>query len=185
MKKSIAFVVALLMTVGTWAQTPLRSKKYKGFLNFDITTVSYHSTSGAGNYSDGGSSVHFELTTSHGMQVCPYFFAGAGVGIRTGSGTAAAVMDMDFVQAPFFLQVRSNLTPKNVTPYVDLKGGYSVGDMHGAFISPALGVSVPLCSRLGLNVEIAYQAQNSKDKYTWGTENVWRHMLSVGVGIEF
>lgn len=68
MKKSIAFVVALLMAVGTWAQTPLRSKKYKGFVNFDITTVSYHSTSGSGNYSDGGTSVHFELTTSHGVQ---------------------------------------------------------------------------------------------------------------------
>ena len=176
---------AFILTLGAWAQSPLRGKGYKGFFNFDLSTVSYHSTSGGGNYSDGGHSVHFELSTSHGVQVCPYFFAGAGVGLRAGSGTVAAVMDMDFVQVPFFVQVRGNLTPKAVSPYLDLKGGYSVGDMHGAFVSPAIGVSVPLCSRLGLNVEVAYQAQNSRDEYTWGTEKVWRHSLSVGVGLEF
>ena len=65
------------------------------------------------------------------------------------------------------------------------KGGYSVGDMRGAFVSPSIGVSVPLCNRLGLNVEVAYQAQNSRDEYTWGTEKVWRHAVSVGVGLEF
>ena len=185
MKKCVVLAVAFMMVLGAWAQSPLRSKKYKGFLNFDLSTVSYHSTSGDGNYSDGGHSVHFELTTSHGIQVCPYFFAGAGVGLRAGSGTAAAVMDMDFLQAPIFLQVRGSLTPKPVTPYLDLKGGYSVGDMHGAFVSPSIGVSVPLCNRLGLNVEVAYQAQNSRDEYTWGTEKVWRHAVSVGVGLEF
>lgn len=185
MKSKMMAILCLAMSTTSWAQPALRAKGYKGFVQANFAIVSNNVTTTDGKFSGRSSSYSLALATSHGMQVCPWLFAGAGVGIKGGGGENAAVMDMDFVQMPFFLQARGYLSRRDIAPYVDFKGGYAVGDMYGGYLSPALGVSVPVARRLALNVELAYQAQNSREEYTWGTEKTWRHFFSLGFGLEF
>ena len=185
MKKVFLAIICLAVSAASLAQSPLRSKGYKGFVQANFAVVSNRTTTSDGRYESSNTSYSLAFTTSHGMLVCPYLFVGAGLGIKGGGGENAAVMDMDFVQVPFFLQARTYLTPKDIAPYFDFKGGYAVGDMRGGYLSPALGVSVPVSSKVALNVEVAYQAQNSKESYTWGTEKNWRHFFSLGLGVEF
>lgn len=187
MKRFILMTVALLVAgASLQAQTALRTKRYKGFLNVDLSMVSIHEReTGGGSSSSSGFGMSVDWTTSHGAQVCPYLFVGAGLGFRAGFGDEASVLDADFFQMPLFLQVRGNLTRKPITPYLDFKGGYAAGDMNGAFLSPALGVSVPVCKRLAMNFELAYRAQSDKSDGGGTTWKTWRHMLDFGIGIEF
>ena len=184
-KKVFLAIACLAVSMASLAQSPLRSKGYKGFLNVDLSMVSlYHNDVDGSSYNN-GFGLSLDITTSHGMQVCPYFFVGAGIGLRGGFGDEEAVLDMDLIQVPLFLQARANLTRKSISPYIDFKGGYGAGDMNGAFLSPALGISVPLTQRLALNVELAYRAQCGKEKFERGNETDWRHLLNFGIGIEF
>ena len=53
-----------------------------------------------------------------------------------------------------------------ITPYVDLKGGYSpVGYFEGLYLAPTIGCRFGLTRRVGLNVGIGYSLQQTNTKY--------------------
>ena len=92
-------------------------KGYKGFVDFAYI----------GDVSDYNAS-KIELSTTHGYQFNNYFFVGGGVAFNY-------YTDADLYAAPIYANFRANFINKKVTPFADVKAGYAVGDIEGAYAS--------------------------------------------------
>lgn len=97
-------------------------KGYKGFVDFGyIADLSDYDAN------------KVEISTSHGYQFNNYFYLGGGV-------AADFYTDADLIAVPIFVDFRANFINKKVTPFADIKTGYSVGDVEGAYVSTGIGV---------------------------------------------
>ncbi len=86
-------------------------KGYKGFIDFGyIADLSDYDAN------------KVEISTSHGYQFNNYFYLGGGV-------AADFYTDADLIAVPIFVDFRANFINKKVTPFADIKTGYSVGDV--------------------------------------------------------
>lgn len=134
---------------------------------------------------EGESSVSFALSTSHGYQFSPYFFLRAGIGVGVTGGSAS---DTE-VSAPIFGQTRLNLSSGRISPFLDFKGGYDVGDIKGGIFSPTLGVSMPVSYRCAIDFGISYTCKLCKFEYdSWYynySETSALHTISLDFGFEF
>ena len=150
-------------------------KGYKGFL--DLAYI--------GDVSDYNAS-KVELSTTHGYQFNNHFFVGAGVAVNY-------YTDADLIAAPIYANFRANFINKKVTPFADIKSGYSVGDIEGAYASVGIGVSFSLKGKKGLNLALVYNYQNFDttvdNSYYYGGRyyhSEWDETLGLqGVGIRF
>ncbi len=68
-----------------------------------------------------------EVLTAHGFQFNNFFFLGGGVGINECTETN--------VMVPIFGDLRVNIINKRISPVIDIKGGYAVGDHYGVYFS--------------------------------------------------
>lgn len=101
-------------------------KGYKGFIDFGyIVDLSDYDAN------------KVEISTSHGYQFNNYFYLGGGV-------AADFYTDADLIAVPIFVDFRANFINKKVTPFADIKTGYSVGDVEGAYVSTGIGVRFSL-----------------------------------------
>ena len=100
--------------------------KYRGFVDLGYTI-------GVGAVLN---SDRVELTTTHGVQIFPELFVGAGAGINFYHSSDGAIA------LPFFVDVRTDILRSNITPFVDLKVGYSFGNVCGLFVTPSVGCKV-------------------------------------------
>ena len=130
--------------------------RYRGFVDLGYTV-------GVGAVSN---SDRVELTTTHGVQILPELFVGAGVGINFYHSSDGAIA------IPFFVDVRSDILRSNITPYVDLKLGYSVGNVDGLYITPSVG-----CKINRFDFSLGYVAQRYVGFNVGG--------LSLKVGVHF
>ena len=73
-----------------------------------------------------------ELTTSHGYQINPYVFVGAGAGVKYYHGP-------DAWSVPIFANARGTLLDGPISPFLDIKIGYSAADVSGFYFSPSVG----------------------------------------------
>lgn len=94
------------------------------------------------------------FSTSHGGQISPYFFLGAGIGFDYHFG-------WETINIPIFADLRANFLDNNITPYFGMKIGYSVCDVTGFYFNPTLGVDFALDNRLGFNFSLGYNLQSS------------------------
>ncbi len=108
-----------------------------------------------------------ELTTSHGYQLIPYLFVGAGAGLSYYS-------DLESFALPIFANVRAYILDNSISPYVDLKIGYSVLDLKGFYMNPSIG-----CKVYAFNVSAGYALQKQKE---W---DINRGGISLKIGFEF
>ena len=108
-----------------------------------------------------------ELTTSHGYQLIPYLFVGAGAGLSYYS-------DLELFALPIFANVRAYILDNSISPYVDLKIGYSVLDLKGFYMNPSIG-----CKVYAFNVSAGYALQKQKE---W---DINRGGISLKIGFEF
>lgn len=99
---------------------------YRGFVDLGYTI-------GVGAVSN---SDRVELTTTHGVQIFPELFVGAGAGINFYHSSDGAIA------LPFFVDVRTDILRSNITPFVDLKVGYSFGEVNGLYVMPSVGCKV-------------------------------------------
>ena len=177
MKKFIFATILSLVCIPSFAQSEFRERHggYKGFLDVDL----------AGVFADGESSVSFELSTSHGVQINPFVFAGVGIGIGVSGGS----VDYATIMAPIFAQTRFNFTRTTISPYLDIKGGYCVGDIKGGYFQPSLGVSLPITNKFAVDFGLAYTLITQKDSYTYRYYSYEQrepiHSLSLNFGFEF
>lgn len=106
---------------------------------------------------EGGDKVEF--STSHGFQICPYFFMGAGAAINYH-------FDGDLFEIPLFLDLRSDFLKSKVTPFVDFKAGYTLYDANGFYMNPSLGLRIAIGRHAGLNICVGYEMQKLKINYS-------------------
>lgn len=123
---------------------------YRGFLEAGYTI-------GVGDYGEG----RVDITTSHGYQVCPYFFAGVGVGLNY-------YTNGEVFGVPLFADLRADILNNNITPFVDFKIGYSVADVSGFYMCPSLGCRFGFGNNLGMHISVGYTYQKYKYKGTIG-----------------
>lgn len=115
---------------------------YRGFADFTYTL-------GVGNMRAN----RFGIMTSHGYQIAPQFFAGVGVGFNY------FYEGHEVYGLPIFAHFRSDILENEITPFVDLRVGYSLIDVKGAYINPSVGCRFELSDEIGLNVGIGYTMQ--------------------------
>jgi hypothetical protein len=176
MKKVIVALALMLgVSLSTFAQDYSVKRGYKGVFEGGYTTIV-----------SGFNSGKIELSTSHGYQFNPYLFVGAGFGVECYTQSLYFVM-------PVFANVKVTPLKGNITPFVDLKGGYSIiGYFEGLYLSPTIGCRFGLTRRVGLNVGIGYTLQQTNTKYyEWDpldkleNKTINFHGLSFKFGFDF
>lgn len=151
MKKVIlALALILGLSVGVFAQDYSVKQGYKGFFEVGYTQGLRGYTFQIFEYN----SNKIELSTTHGIQLNPYIFVGAGVGFECHISSL-------FCAVPLFADVRVSPLKGNLTPYIELKGGMSLGSIQGAYISPSIGCRFGLTRRVGLYVGAGYTYMNT------------------------
>lgn len=153
----------------TASKTTLRG--YKGFIDFAYTAnVDY----------DNASKVEF--STTHGYQFNNHFFLGAGIAVHH-------YIDADVNSVPIYANVKANFLRTKITPFADVKSGYSVGDVEGAYASIGIGVHFSLKGKKALNLALVYDYQGSEtafdhEYYHYDVDN---SLQSIGIrfGFEF
>lgn len=159
-------------------QTKNTFRGYKGFVDAGyLFDVSDHEAN------------KFELSTSHGYQFNNYFFVGGGLAFDhyTEAGLCAV---------PVFANFRANFMDNKVTPFGDVKVGYTAGDIEGAYVSLAVGVRVALVKKMALNFRLEYVAQGydySYSAFRYGSHSSYEYYedymtlsnIGLKVGFEF
>lgn len=116
---------------------------------------------GIGDYDFG----RFEVNTTHGYQVNPYIFLGAGTGLHFMSSYKTGDMEIPLdvrdskVDIPVFANFRSNFTKGKISPFFDIKGGTFVTNNGGLYVVASLGVRYALNNKQGLSLSVGYAAE--------------------------
>ncbi|MDY2829240.1 MAG: hypothetical protein SOU27_08240 [Sodaliphilus sp.] len=142
-----------------WEKAP----RYRGFAGYTFTVGT-------------GDEIHnynrITLFTTHGCQINPYLFVGAGMG--------ATYWDDETWSYPIYADVRTeihNAFRRNFSPYLEVKTGYSVGDANGFYFSPSVGFHFYFGhTNMGLSVAIGYSMQYADDDfmdYDYYDNNYW------------
>ncbi len=146
---------------------------YRGFVDLNWT-VGIGESAGAD---------YIGVLTSHGYQICPYIYTGLGIGVNYFYNGSA-------VNIPIFADIRSDiLEDRAVTPFVDLKIGYSVLDAEGLYLSPSIGCRIKAKRGLAFNIGVGYTLQKYKfeifDGYDYYGGNLNLDGISIRFGVEF
>ena len=184
MKKVIVSLALMLgVSLSTFAQDYSVKRGYKGFIDFGYSQNV--GMDGVANEISGYDSNKIFWSTSHGYQFNPYLFVGAGFSLDCYTTKTWFTM-------PFFANVRVTPLNGNITPFIDVKGGYNfIGYMKGLYLAPSIGCRFGLTRRVGLNVGIGYTMQQSiSNHYQWDPYNkvddeTLNHGLSFYFGFDF
>jgi len=122
-------------------------KGYRGFVDLGYTI-------GTGDFGLD----RIEFSTSHGYQILPCFYAGAGAG-------AHYYFDADAVEIPIFADFRADLLNHSVCPFIDLKIGYTVHEDTGFYLNPQFGVRFAVGPKTAVNLGIGYTMQRIEFSY--------------------
>lgn len=134
---------------------------YRGFVDFGYTL-------GVGDYDTG----RLELSTSHGYQIIPQLYIGGGIGLHY-------YLDGEEIAIPIYTDIRTDILNAPVTPFFDLKIGYTVTDLSGLYLSPSIGCSFRISNGARCNIGIGYVMQKAE---IWGWD--WYDSINLG-GISF
>ena len=184
MKKNVVALALMLgLSLAAMAQDRNIKRGYKGFIDFGYTFNV--GLDGIAHEYSGYDSNKIDWTTSHGYQFNPYLFVGAGFSFDCYTAKT-------WVTVPFFANVRVTPLKGNITPYVDVKGGYNcIGYMKGGYFASSIGCRFGLTRKVGLNVGIGYALQQSiANHYQWDPYNnvddeTLNHGLSLKFGFDF
>ena len=128
--KKILLLCALVLLSGIQAKAIYFDDEgipqgYRGFVDFSYTL-------GVGDW--GKNHERVGIMTSHGYQIAPQFYAGVGVGFNYYFND-----NDELCSLPVFAHFRSDILENEITPFVDLRVGYSLIDVKGFYINPAIG----------------------------------------------
>ncbi len=89
------------------------------------------------------------LTTTHGLNLTPNVFAGAGTGawLLYYSGGATLIY-------PLYADVKLQLPRHRFSPFLDFKAGYLING-HSAFLAPGVGYRFALTHTKGISLSLA------------------------------
>lgn len=152
--KKIAILLAATMAFAINSNAQSMQSGYKGHVEAGYSV-------GIGDYDFG----RFEVNTTHGYQVNPYIFLGAGTGLHFMSSYKTGDMEIPLdvrdskVDIPVFANFRSNFTKGKISPFFDIKGGTFVTNNGGLYVVASLGVRYALNSKQGLSLSVGYAAE--------------------------
>ncbi|MDR2913876.1 MAG: hypothetical protein LBV74_03425 [Tannerella sp.] len=159
------------------------NKGYKGFIDIGF---SFGTKTKIDSYSYDGDN-RFEFSTSHGYFFSPYLFIGAGFGVHFYTGYNydgdyhSYDSDESFVEIPIFAHIRSHFIDKKVSPFADVKLGYSVYDATGPYFTPSVGCRFAKGSRSAFWLSLGYTIQQF-DQYN---ADIYCDAFSMKVGWDF
>lgn len=170
MKRVIIMALFCIITVCAKAQI---ETGYRGFVDAGYGISVSKVTFDTGYYGSVEADISNQafLTTSHGYQVMSHLFVGGGAGVTY-------YHEGSTVAFPVFGHVRTDFGSR-LGYFAEVKGGYTIKDIDGAFISPAIGIRYTLTDKLGVNLGVGYLAQKVKDMD--GTLGA----INIKVGIDF
>ncbi len=152
----------------------LPSKGYRGFID-----IAHSIPIGDWGLARGG------FTTSHGYQICPYFFAGAGIGLHIydrynpnnqWKNHIHTMGQGDPLSLPIFAHLRSEFVKSWISPYVDAKIGYSVADKSGLYFVSTIGVRISTKvngKELGFSIGAGFDFQRIHNVYELKYPDYW------------
>ncbi|MBR4264440.1 MAG: hypothetical protein IKQ46_00105 [Bacteroidales bacterium] len=109
------------------------------------------------------------FSTSHGVQLNPFLFVGAGEASQFYLSEEGNETYVDYCE-PLFADIRIDFKPKKVSPFLDFRiGGSFVGDITGFYTSITGGVRVGRCNfSLGYELQFIEDYDNpAYDSYSW------------------
>lgn len=167
-------------------------KGYRGFFDLEY----YKSI-------DAISQDHFGFSTTHGYQLKPWLFVGAGAGMKISHKKhyKFSILNWkkeDYYMFPVFADVRLDLLKSKFSPYLDCRVGYTLGGKaYGLMFNPSLGCRVGLTDKLAINASLGYSLQSTDIVvYSLDRTVIWHsdtgneqnnpyHCLSLKLGVEF
>ena len=151
------------------------SINYKGFVE-----AGYGSCVGKGKCWGDPYYGRVSLFTSHGIEINPYLFVGAGVGLEVDTNNPVYLG----IVSPIFADMRLKL-PRKASPYFDLRVGdmYGAGSSnHGLFICPSIGYRFDVGKNKGLFLGIVYEGVLT-DEYSFFEG--YEESLALRIGFDF
>jgi hypothetical protein len=125
---------------------------YRGFVDAGYTI-------GVGDYDFG----RFEVNTTHGYQINPYFFVGAGVGMHfmpsyKTSGMSDIPLDTrdSKVDIPVFAAARGTFMKSRFAPFIDVKGGTYVNNNGGLYYNISAGLRIAVNEKQAVDISVGY-----------------------------
>ncbi len=149
MKRIIFLLLAIIpFTHVSEARQPQRG--YRGFIEWSNslrTEPFWDFTKTVNGYvaTKQEATIYTGVTTSHGYQINPTFFVGAGVGVERCGKVGKWVV-------PLFIQGRIDMKFGKFSPFGDLRLGTNVGNGIGAYFSPSIGYRFNWGRKMGVNI---------------------------------
>ena len=111
---------------------------YRGFVDAGYTI-------GVGDYDFG----RFEVNTTHGYQINPYFFVGAGVGMHfMPSYKTSGMSDIPLARGTFM--------KSRFAPFIDVKGGTYVNNNGGLYYNISAGLRIAVNEKQAVDISVGY-----------------------------
>lgn len=188
MKKILILFIMCVSAMFVKAQDNIFRGGYRGFADLGYTI-------GVGDYDFG----RFEISTTHGYQVNPYFFAGGGVGFHFMQKYETKGMDIALdkrgskVSIPVFANFRGTFSKRKFAPYVDLKIGYFVMNNDGFYGNISAGCRMAVKGKQAISLSIGYAYEKLEfetfDRFTTPGHNMnysrsGRQLACDGVSIK-
>mgnify|MGYP002523916458 FL=1 len=191
MRKVILLFALLLSAIGSNAQNTAKNC-YRGYVDAGYSV-------GIGDYDFG----RFEVNTSHGYQINPYLFIGAGTGLHFMASYKTKDMEIPLdvrdskVDIPVFANIRCNFLKKKVSPFVDIKGGTYVTNSGGLYVNASAGCRFSINEKQAINLSVGYTTEKLQfetfDRFTSHTSMEYTRYttlydteaITVKLGFEF
>lgn len=153
MKKLLISLVVLFISQVMMAQNTSEGC-YRGFVDGGYTI-------GIGDYEFG----RFEINTSHGFQINPFFYIGGGLGLHFMPEYKTKGMEIPLdrreskVDIPVFANLRANLSKGKITPFIDGKAGTYVTNNGGLYLNFSAGCRIAMNEKQAVNVSVGYTTE--------------------------
>lgn len=192
--KKVLFLLLALAFIAPLSDARQPGRGYRGFVEWSssLRSESFLVFENDNFGSERQSTFYTGFSTSHGYQINPMFFVGAGVSLeRCGK--------MDNWIAPLFVQDRVDLQLGRFTPFGDLRIGLNTTEGSGLYFSPSVGYRFYWGRKAGINLGVGltlagYKVEHyeaswvNPDSYTIqyvGTQHHIRPYFSFRLGIDF
>ena len=152
-KLALSLFVLYALSQNVFAQN-ISGQCYRGFADAGYTI-------GIGDYEFG----RFEINTSHGYQINPYIFLGAGMGLHFMPKYETPDMDIPLdkrdskVDIPVFANTRVNFLKSKYSPFIDVKGGTYVTNSGGLYVNASAGLRIALNEKQAINISVGYTVE--------------------------
>lgn len=185
-RQIITFLAIASITISAIARQPARG--YRGFIDWNN---SYRTTAVWGP-SDRISTFYTGFSTSHGYQLNPMFYIGAGLDYEYCSKISSNILSL-------FAEGRADMQLDRYTPFGDIRLGYNFASGGGVYFSPSIGYRFNWGRKAGINLGLGltlqgysadvYEIINNPNGYVISTKIGTHHgavaFFSFRVGIDF